>query len=75
MEMNAMKIKSLLIDYSVFLLEKEINLRDIRTGEVISNADMIDEFMASEEEEELSACCGAPFYDDTDFCTNCKEHG
>jgi hypothetical protein len=28
-----------------------------------------------EEEEELSACCGAPFYDDTDVCRRCGEHG
>ena len=28
-----------------------------------------------EEEEELSACCCAPFYPETDICTQCKEHG
>ena len=26
------------------------------------------------EEEELSRCCGAPLYEDTDICTECKEH-
>ena len=25
--------------------------------------------------EELSACCAAPFYEDTDICTSCKDHG
>lgn len=26
------------------------------------------------EGETVSNCCGAPFYDDTDICTKCKEH-
>ena len=25
--------------------------------------------------EDLSACCGASFYPETDICTACKEHG
>ena len=24
--------------------------------------------------EELSNCCGAPIYEDTDICTECKDH-
>ncbi len=28
----------------------------------------------ADEEEELSRCCGAPLYEDTDICTECKEH-
>ena len=24
--------------------------------------------------EELSDCCGAPIYEDTDICTECKDH-
>ena len=27
------------------------------------------------EDEQLSGCCGAPFYEDTDICTSCKDHG
>ncbi len=27
------------------------------------------------EEEPLSECCCAPYYEDTDICTLCKEHG
>lgn len=25
-------------------------------------------------EEKLSDCCGAKFYEDTDVCSDCKEH-
>ena len=25
--------------------------------------------------EDVSTCCGAPFYPETDICTACKEHG
>jgi hypothetical protein len=28
-----------------------------------------------QERELLSSCCGVTFYEDTDICTNCKEHG
>jgi len=28
-----------------------------------------------ETEEAGSECCGAPYYEDTDICTLCKEHG
>ena len=27
-----------------------------------------------EDYEELSDCCGATIYDDTDVCSECKEH-
>jgi len=27
-----------------------------------------------EDKEPLSDCCGAPIYEDTDICTQCKEH-
>ena len=27
------------------------------------------------DDDDLSVCCGAPFYEDTDICSACKEHG
>ena len=27
------------------------------------------------DDDDLSVCCGAPFYEDTDICIECKEHG
>ena len=31
-------------------------------------------FRSAEEEELLSTCCGAEPYDDTDICSDCREH-
>ena len=28
----------------------------------------------SEEEEHLSPCCDAPIHEDTDICSDCKDH-
>ena len=35
----------------------------------------IEELKKMVDAEPLSACCAAPFYEETDICTGCKEHG
>ena len=74
--MNIIEQKKLLIEYNLFLLERNLELVGIVTGEKERAVDMIIAFLENdEEEEELSACCGSPFYSDSDICTQCKEHG
>ncbi len=34
----------------------------------------LDEAVEELNNEELSECCGAPIYEDTDICSECKEH-
>ena len=31
-------------------------------------------FVKATDEPNLSTCCGAPIYEDTDICADCKEH-
>ena len=54
--------------YLIFDYEREISVAELESNKINLKE-------TEEEEEELSACCGAPFYSDSDICTECKEHG
>ena len=47
---------------------------DVRTKKIYDR-DVTKELKEMVDAEPLSACCAAPFYEETDICKECKEHG
>ena len=59
--------------YSIGMFTKLQNLLGIMVSEILEDDEIqLDE---NQEEIELTRCCGAEFYEDTDICSECKEHG
>ena len=53
-------------------MNKQIKALRMELIELIEERESIDEWY--DEQEELSDCCGAELYEETDICTDCKEH-
>jgi hypothetical protein len=70
---------TILHEFARQMIGKHVILESWKTKERFDWSDEIAELLdgeeKTEEKEELSACCGAPFYSDSDICTECKEHG
>ena len=57
-------------------IKKQSMLTDLTSDEIFELAEKkLAAFILLAEDDDLSACCGAPFYEDTDICSACKEHG
>lgn len=58
--------------YSISMFTKLQNLLGVMVAEILED----DEVQLDENQEviELTRCCGAEYHEDTDICTECREH-
>ena len=52
----------------------ELKIIKFNLEEANKRLEIVEQYVNEDEIENLSECCGAPIHEDTDICSECKEH-